>query len=204
MPPLPPPPDEKTTFERMPREPALAWNAFTVYRDMGPTRTLERTAQTLGRVSGYVRVLEEWSQRWKWGQRCLKWDAFVDAKARQAVLERMPQWEQQRQEYLRRSMEVASMIESRLMEQLTHPMTRERREEVNGREVVIIEPAKWNWQSLISGFKMVAELRAVIIAEGLNDSDEDHFDVETATREQLQERIKKLRGGRSRFTSLPD
>jgi hypothetical protein len=170
---------------------------------MGPTRTLDKVRIKLGKDSVYIKTLEVWSRNWKWGQRCLKWDAYVDEKAREAALERLPMWEQQRQEYLRHSMEVAAFIEGKLMEQLKHPITRERIEEVNGREITIVEPAKWNWQSLIAGFKMIAELRAVIIAEGLNDSDEDDFNVETATREQLQERIKKLRGGRSRFTSLP-
>jgi hypothetical protein len=164
---------------------------------------LERVRQAAGKDSVYLRQVERWSGQWRWGQRCLKWDAYVDRKARQAALERMPHWEQQRQEYLRHSMDVAACIEGKLLEQLKHPITREIVKEVDGREITIVEPAKWNWQSLIAGFKMIAELRAVIIAEGLNDSDEDDFDVETATREQLQERIKKLRGGRSRAPSLP-
>jgi hypothetical protein len=191
MPRLPDPPDEKTTFERMPNEPSLAWNAFTIYRDLGPGRTLDTVRQKLGKDNIYLPTLQMWSARWHWGQRCIKWDALIDLKTREAAFARMPLWEQRRQEALERNLDVLARLENRLLEMCSHPLTR-RWESEDGREVTI-EPAKWNWNSVVSGFKLVMEARAATIAEGLLEADDDDFDPETATPEELKAFISKHR-----------
>lgn len=193
MPKLPLPPDEKTTFERMPGEPPLAWDAFVRYRDMGPGRTLALTVKQLQKPEKYISQLENWSLQWKWGQRCMKWDALVDAKTREAAFNRMPLWEARRQESLERNMEAAATLRARLLEMTAHPLVRESRRDSDAGEITVIEPAKWNWNAVVQGFKMVAELEAATIAEGLLEADDEELDVESATPEQLKAFIQKYR-----------
>lgn len=188
---MPDPPDEKTTFERMPGEPPVAWHAFTVYRDLGPTRTFEQTRKILGKSEGYLTTVEQFSMKWQWARRCMKWDALLDAKTREAAFQRLPMWEARRQESLERNMEAAAVVRSRLLEMTSYPLVR-RHESEDGREVTI-EPAKWNWTAVIQGFKMVAEMEAATIAEGLLEADDEDFDPETATPEELKAFIGKHR-----------
>jgi hypothetical protein len=199
---MPDPPDENTKFERMSKEPPLAWMAFRMYRDMGSDRTMERVRESLGKGPGYLRALERWSHRWRWGQRCLKQDDWLDRKAREAAEARLPLWEQRRQESLERNLEVAAQLRDYLREMMAHPITRETTREVGGREVTVVEPARWNWTTIIAGFKMVAELEAATIAEGMLEADDD-FDVETATAEQLKAFCRKHRRGRGGPVSGP-
>lgn len=56
-----------------------AWEAFVIFRDMGPTRKVERVAEQLGkRASG----LSRWTTRDDWWARAAAYDRYQDAKAR--------------------------------------------------------------------------------------------------------------------------
>ena len=171
----------------------MAWQAFVRYRDMGAGRTLESVRKAMGKDSGYIKGLETWSRRWHWGQRCLKWDALVDARTREAAFDRMPMWEQRRQESLERNMAEGARLRSHLLAMMDHPLTREVTREIGGREVTVVEPARWNWGTIIQGIKTVAELEAATIAEGLLESDDEDFDIESASPEQLREFVQRHR-----------
>ena len=67
-------------WERQPEETAKAFQAFCVYRDMGPERSLNKLVQTLHKNST---TLGEWSGKYEWVSRCAAWDAEQDRIARQ-------------------------------------------------------------------------------------------------------------------------
>jgi hypothetical protein len=71
-------------WERMPNETGPSWAAFVVYRDAGPTRTLEKAAQTVGK---HRSTLNDFAKRWDWQPRVLAWDAEVDRQRREAFLQ---------------------------------------------------------------------------------------------------------------------
>ncbi len=73
-------------YERQPDEPETAWQCFVVYRDMGPERTLAKTAASLGRPPGYIKYLEDCSRQYKWRARAISWDRVVDDARREQVL----------------------------------------------------------------------------------------------------------------------
>lgn len=73
-------------YERQPGESDPAWLAFTTYRDMGLTRTLVKTRETLGKKPGYLPVIEGWSRTAGWRVRVEAWDAEVDRRRRKADL----------------------------------------------------------------------------------------------------------------------
>lgn len=67
-------------WERAEGETARAHQAFTVYRDAGPDRSLAKVAATLGKA---LALIERWSVRWAWVYRVAAWDD--DQERRRAV-----------------------------------------------------------------------------------------------------------------------
>lgn len=74
---------ETFPWERQENEPPKAYNAFVVYRDMGPLRSLAKSADIFyaGRDSqqlSQMRQLGKWSTPYRWVARCTEFDAFND------------------------------------------------------------------------------------------------------------------------------
>lgn len=59
-------------------ESSRAYQAFEVYRDMGPDRSLERTGQNLGKSKA---AMEQWSIRHAWADRARAFDAEAGRRA---------------------------------------------------------------------------------------------------------------------------
>lgn len=67
-----------------PGETAKAYQAFEVYRDMGPDRSLERVGQALAKTR---QSLDGWSTRFEWQARVRAFDEAAAAKAAEKALE---------------------------------------------------------------------------------------------------------------------
>lgn len=74
-------------YDRLPEETDKAFQAFILYRDMGAQRTQEKVLEALGKTTGYLRQLQEWSGLYRWVERSAAYDAHIDTQARK-VLER--------------------------------------------------------------------------------------------------------------------
>ncbi len=66
-------------FERQPKESSPAFEAFALYRDMGPSRSLDAVAQ---KCTKCVSLIRRWSRRWFWVERARSYDIALDSKAR--------------------------------------------------------------------------------------------------------------------------
>lgn len=71
-------------WDRQPGETTKAFEAFTVYRDLGYSRSIEKAANVLGKTRV---TLEPWSRKYSWGKRVAEWDAEQDRIAREAQIE---------------------------------------------------------------------------------------------------------------------
>jgi len=60
------------TFMRVKGESAKAYQAFCVYRDLGPTRSLSKVAHSLTKSRT---LLADWSVKWGWVERAAAYDA---------------------------------------------------------------------------------------------------------------------------------
>ncbi len=65
-------------WERQLGESRKAFDAFRRYRDMGPTRSLTRVGQELGKSRA---LMARWSSRWRWVERAESWDDQQDRVA---------------------------------------------------------------------------------------------------------------------------
>lgn len=187
----------KLSFERMPGEPPKAFSAFRMYRDMGSTRTLENVRISLGKPPVYAAMLEQWSTKYEWVERAGLYDAYLDAKereAREAEFKRSGAfWEQQRQQALLENLKMSRKMRDAVNEMLDHPRTKQVVKSFGGKDVTIIQPANWNMSSLASLAKTLAELEAATIGEALQGAADDDFDPDNATIEELKEYIAKLK-----------
>ena len=75
-------------WEQQPHEPPRAFNAFTVYRDLGPKRTLrEAFRQETGKESAQPDgTWTRWYTDWQWSLRARAWDRELDALGREAAV----------------------------------------------------------------------------------------------------------------------
>lgn len=66
---------ETPSYNRLPDETAKAYEAFSVYRDMGMERTKEAVSEKLSKSGTLIR---RWASKYNWDDRVLDWDAEQD------------------------------------------------------------------------------------------------------------------------------
>lgn len=81
-------------WERQPRESAQAFQAFVLYRDMGVERGIRKVVAVLGKSRA---LLERWSSRWGWVERCRQWDSEIDRLSR---IKKLKEIEKMRQTHI--------------------------------------------------------------------------------------------------------
>lgn len=67
--------DGPQPWERQPKEGDKPFEGFGIYRDLGPSRTLPRVAEALGKS---MVLIQKWSTTWNWVARCSAWDDEAD------------------------------------------------------------------------------------------------------------------------------
>ena len=69
-------------WERQPGETAKAFEAFSVYRDMGTDQSITKVALSLNKSRA---IIGRWSSHWEWASRVRAWDNdLVEAARKQA------------------------------------------------------------------------------------------------------------------------
>jgi len=102
--------------EALPTTPALAgarlhgeslraFSAFQIYRDLGPTRTLDKAWHSYREARGESPTARcpgpraRWSVKYEWVKRAAEFDAVLDAAGRAAQIERRRKLEERRAEF---------------------------------------------------------------------------------------------------------
>ena len=89
-------------------EPPRAFEAFAVYRDLGPSRSLTTTQQKLNKNRT---TLAQWSGRFRWVARVAEYDDHMD---RQSLIEQ----EEERREMARRHVNLAKLMQQKAYDRL--------------------------------------------------------------------------------------
>ena len=70
--------DYGASWERQPRESAQAYQAFSIYRDLGEDRSLQAVATQLSKS---LQLMKRWSKNWSWGERVRQYDDSLQREA---------------------------------------------------------------------------------------------------------------------------
>jgi len=88
-------------YERLPNESSKAYNAFAVYRDIGPTRSIQKVGKRL--VKNHI-ALGRLSKKYNWVERAKAYDLYMDR-------EKMKEWERVTLERERKHIESVELFE---------------------------------------------------------------------------------------------
>jgi hypothetical protein len=65
-----------------------AYEAFCIYRDLGPGRTIPAVQAEYSKSPSYIRQLHEWSSKYDWVDRAAAYDVMVDEKRVEASIDK--------------------------------------------------------------------------------------------------------------------
>ncbi|MFU8873186.1 hypothetical protein [Micromonospora sp. SL4-19] len=99
---------EVLPWDRQRGEPEKAYGYFTLYRNLGRTRTVAKVAEQVHKSRDYLHKL---ATRWKWVQRAQAWDREEDRLYAEGLAE-------QRRDMARRHARVASALQAKLVARL--------------------------------------------------------------------------------------
>jgi hypothetical protein len=95
-------------WDRKDGESDVAFEAFTIYRDMGPARSIAQVSRQLDKD---VTLLERWSRRHGWVVRANTWDAHLDREKQKETV-------RERKEMAKRHARIAMAAQQKLVERL--------------------------------------------------------------------------------------
>ncbi len=99
---------DRLPWQRQKGESRKAFEAFGIYRDMGPTRSLQRVKEKLSK--SYT-IIARWSSRWGWVERTAAWDEELDRRGRESQIE-------ERKEMAKRHINEAMVFQQKVLERM--------------------------------------------------------------------------------------
>jgi hypothetical protein len=99
---------KKAGYERQENETVKAFEAFTIYRDLGITRSIREVAKKLNKS---VALLGRWSSQYNWVERAQEYDDELDRKA-------LLQQEKARRDMVKRHANHAMMFQQKVLERM--------------------------------------------------------------------------------------
>lgn len=63
-------------WEPQPNESSVAYQAFAMYRDFGPERSIDSVSRKLSKS---IPLLKRWSSKWAWVERAMAFDTYLDS-----------------------------------------------------------------------------------------------------------------------------
>lgn len=90
-------------WERQETEGDKAYEAFTVYRDMGAKRSVSAVCEQLSKSR---QLISRWKSTWDWDERCRAWDNQLQREAKRAASEEIRKMSQR---HIKISMQLQNM-----------------------------------------------------------------------------------------------
>ena len=116
-----------------------------------------------------IRSIERWSAQHRWQERARAWDDWLQRERDRVARTEAARWERRRLRALEAVYQDAQTLRERLRRMLAFPLSRQRVEDQDGRTITIVEPARWSYRELIAGFKVIAELEALVLNAATRD-----------------------------------
>jgi hypothetical protein len=144
-------------WERQEPESARAYEAFCHYRDLGPSRSLAKVGQELGKSVG---LMERWSSEHDWVARVRALEARDQMLMREAVQEHVrgnAEDHAKRESKLReKALEVRERAMEKALTMLKSPLYRQERiVEADGEEVTLVMlPVNWSLSTAVNLYNL--------------------------------------------------
>jgi hypothetical protein len=74
------------TWDRQENESSKAYAAFLMYLELGPSRSIVKVRQSIGKNPVYNRQLERWSSKWLWVERTKAFDKNIAMGLQEALI----------------------------------------------------------------------------------------------------------------------
>ena len=165
-------------FDRERDESSKAFEAWSIYRDLGAQRSLKKTAELYYGSTSNVRQLQRWSSRFNWVERARASDVEQEMLRRSAVEDYLASQAENRAEREGRIAEILLTVREEAAKQalsmVRWPLSEQRilQEDEAGNEItVILMPAKWSMNTAI-GLARLASGAVPGLASVREDSDE--------------------------------
>jgi hypothetical protein len=147
-------------WDRQPEETAKAFNAFTVYRDLGSLRSIRQAAKALSRSSS---LLNDWSRKYGWVVRADAYDAAIRAQQAAAyeagIRAEAERWALRSNEQRDSEWEMARALMSKAGAMLRFPLAVATTEEgEDGKIVTIVTPTRWSLKDAATMAEVAAKL----------------------------------------------
>jgi hypothetical protein len=148
-------------WERQEGESARAYEAFSLYRDYGPARSIAKVAEALGKSRA---LLERWSVAHEWVDRVAALEARDEMVRRDAVdahlRERAEGYARREAALHERALEAKELALEQSLLMLKWPLTTQQTTEVdeNGNVVTMLfAPAGWSKATAVSLYRMATD-----------------------------------------------
>jgi hypothetical protein len=150
-------------FDRERDESSKAFEAWSIYRELGAQRSLKKTAELYYGTAANVRQLQRWSSRYNWVARARASDVEREMLRRSAVEEYLASQAENRAEREGRIAEILLTVREEAAKQalsmVSWPLGEQRilQEDEDGNEItVILKPAKWSMNTAIGLARLAA------------------------------------------------
>ena len=188
----------RVPWRRSDKESRPAFRAFCVYRDIGPTRSLDRAFCIF---AGHQEGTKEapgnwgrWSVAFEWVDRAEAYDAHMQAIA-QAAAEKREGEAAQRLADLRAKIKRDELINAQALidkagEMLKFPLQRQitRRDDPDGPQLITIEPARWTFRDAARMFDTGSKLNRLAA-----EMETDRSQVDLIVARELEAALEKLK-----------
>jgi hypothetical protein len=156
----------RPAWERMPRESVRAYAVASLYFKMGPRRSHEAVAKTLGKRPSQM---QRWSKSFEWVPRAMKYDDHL-AKIEQDAIETerreyATKWHRRVEEHCEKKFQSGLRFEDKAAQMLAFPLAKVITED--GKTTVL--PGRWNTKDavafMVAGSKMKEEAMEEVIGK---------------------------------------
>lgn len=140
-------------------ESAIAYAAFRVYLDLGPSRSLKLAWQAHSKkntvAAGHWR---RWSTRFAWTARARAWDSHHESRDKTSLAIEVDA-HRCRLEHLHVEREIVRDMLGKLREMMSFPMAKRRvAVDEQGRTVTVWEPIKWNGNTMVRVADLISKM----------------------------------------------
>jgi hypothetical protein len=178
-------------YDRETDESAKAFEAWTVYRDLGAERSLQKASEMYYGHGANVGQFERWSRRFGWVERARAFDVEREMVRRSAIedhLKTQAEDHAAREARIReRILEIREQAAEQALEMLKYPLAEQHivREDEEGNEVTyVIRPSRWNKATAVQLARLAASNEQTGAGRPIED-EEGEYDLSALTEEEV-------------------